>query len=107
MKTTAATTETAAIWQARVRDWRASGQTAAVFARDKGFAASTLTRWGYQVGRADPTRFVRLVPATPPAPAPPSRELLVEVGAARVRVATGFDPALLAQVVAALGGPAR
>ncbi|WP_437777250.1 hypothetical protein [Sorangium sp. So ce1097] len=34
-------------------------------------------------------------------------ELVVEVGGARVRVAAGFDPALLADVVRALGGGAR
>lgn len=33
-------------------------------------------------------------------------ELFVEVGAARVRVQRGFDPTLLAAVVAALGGGA-
>jgi hypothetical protein len=33
-----------------------------------------------------------------------STELVVEIGAARVRVAPGFDPALLAAVVTALQG---
>jgi hypothetical protein len=33
--------------------------------------------------------------------------LFVEVGAARVRVTAGFDPAVLSQVVRALSGVAR
>lgn len=34
-------------------------------------------------------------------------EMIVEVGAARIRVARGFDVSLLGEVVRALGGAAR
>jgi hypothetical protein len=42
-----------------------------------------------------------------PRPALDVAELLVEVGAARVRVSRGFDRELLAVVVAALSGAER
>ena len=45
--------------------------------------------------------FVRL--QVEPAEAPPG-ELVVEIASARVRVARGFDPALLRAIVAALRG---
>ena len=43
-----------------------------------------------------------VVVRTPPREAP--GDVIVEVGGARVRVTSGFDGALLAQVVRALGG---
>lgn len=88
-------------WRERVRAWRASGQTAVQFASGRGFAASTLKWWSSRLGPLDAPAFVQLV-AKPAAPLP-SPELVVEVGSARVRVASGFDPALLADVVRALG----
>lgn len=88
-------------WSERVRAWRASGQTAAEFAQGRGFAAATLTWWSSRLRQGTRPAFVQLV-AKSAAPAPPP-ELVVEVGGARVRVAAGFDPALLADVVRALG----
>lgn len=88
-------------WRERVQEWRASGQTAAQFVEGRGFAAATLKWWSSRLGQSDNPAFVQLV-AKPAAPAPPP-ELVVEVGDARVRVSAGFDPALLADVVRALG----
>jgi hypothetical protein len=88
-------------WAEHVRAWRASGEEAAAFAAGKGFQASTLRWWASQLGREEPVRLVPVV-------ARPSRgavgEVVVEVGGARVRVTSGFDSVLLAQVVRALGG---
>ena len=92
-------------WTERVAAWRASGQGVAEFAHGKGFAASTLTNWAGRLRRTGRRKFVPVVrkarTVSPPA------ELLIEVGAARVRVAVGFDAALLADVVCALGAAAE
>jgi hypothetical protein len=96
-------------WSERVREWKASGQTAKEFASGKDFKASTLTFWGSQLRRkpaaaevegAKPVRMVRVVTA----PTARAETLIVQVGEAQVIVATGFDGALLRAVVAALGG---
>lgn len=97
-----ASSKTEKLWAERVRAWRASGQLAEDFANSIGFAPSTLRRWASQLGRSQAPRFVELVPQ---ASVPPERRnMVVEVGAARIRVEQGFDPSLLAAVVGALGG---
>ena len=86
-----------------VEGWRRSGQSAAGYAASRGYATSTLLRWSAAEREEDArgeTRFVRLQVEPVEAPA---AELIVEMGAARVRVARGFDPVLLRAVVAALG----
>lgn len=108
MAYTAATASTAAIWSERVRAWRASGETASVFAEGKGFAGSTLRFWATRLKSAplpSAPRIVQLVARSAAAPAAP--ELFVEVGAARVRVGRGFDRELLVEVVVALSGVER
>jgi ABC-type amino acid transport substrate-binding protein len=98
-------------WSERVREWGATGRTAVEFSEGRGFAASTLRYWAsrlrhperYSAADAKPTRRIRMVRVTPAAT---RREetLDVVVGAARVVVRTGFDGALLREVVDALGG---
>jgi hypothetical protein len=105
---------TEALWAERVRQWRESGKPARVFADGGGYAVSTLYRWAERLAsgpvqaaprRARRTGFMQLVAKQ----RPPTQgcEVLVEVGAARVRVGTGFNAALLVDVVRALGGGAR
>ena len=101
-----ATKHTEAKWTERVRAWRASGESAYDFATRHGFAASTLHVWSSRIPHEDSPRFVRLVPKAV-ASGTPVAEVVVEVGNARVRVASGFDAALLADVVRALGGEMR
>lgn len=128
------TKETEAKWVERIREWRASGLSAENFARTKGYKASTLCWAASQVRRsaelAAPTsprsgeaqgggRAERQTPSSSKAPAPrflPVRpraaemtvaEMVVEIGAARVRVLRGFDASLLGEVVRALGGSSR
>jgi hypothetical protein len=91
-------------WQTRIAAWRASGQTAAAFAQAHGYAVGTLRWWSSRLRRRAAARFVRLVPRAAVTASP---EVVLEVGGARVRVARGFDAALLAQVVAALRTAAR
>lgn len=99
-----ATKKTEAKWAERVRAWRASGETAQEFAQRQGYAASTLHVWSSRLTRAEAPRFLRLVPKAKATPVTSAAELVVEVGSARVRVAAGFDSALLADVVRVLGG---
>ncbi len=94
-----------AVWRERVKTWKASGQSAAEFVRGRGFAASTLRTWASRVAPPAGSPFVRLVPKAAATVAPTG--LVVEVGGARVRVAPGFDPALLVAIVQALGGASR
>lgn len=90
------------MWAQRVRAWRTSGQTADQFAEGEGYAGSTLRWYASRLGRGGPPRFLQLVPRS--ASSAHEAGLLVEVGPARVRVMTGFDAKLLAEVVSALGG---
>lgn len=87
--------------------WRASGLTADAFAAGKSFSAGTLRWWSSRLGRAPSVTFLELLPRPAVAAPEPPRDLVIEVGAARVRVATGFDPTLLAAVVRALAEEAR
>ncbi|WP_437769007.1 IS66 family insertion sequence element accessory protein TnpA [Sorangium sp. So ce764] len=59
------TKATEVMWSERVRAWRESGETAEEFARSRGFAASTLHGWSSRLSRAEPPRFLRLVPKAP------------------------------------------
>ena len=90
------------MWAKRVEAWRASGETADVFAQGKGFEGSTLRWWSSRLGRPERPRFLRLLPKA--CAAQVDAGVVVEVGHARVRVKAGFDTKLLAEVVAALGG---
>jgi hypothetical protein len=100
---TALTTES--IWRDRVRQWRESGETADPFAKGQGFAASTLRYGSRRLGGTEQAHFVRLVPRAPAlAPGP---DLVIEVGGARIRVASGFDATLLIEVVRVLGEVSR
>jgi hypothetical protein len=105
-------TDTEAKWAERVRGWRASGQDATVFAEGRGFKASTLLVWASRLARARAGAVERR-PERPSAPrmvrikrtAPaPRAALVVSIGSARIEVSSGFDRALLSEVVAALGG---
>lgn len=95
-----------ALWRERVGAWRKSGESADKYSEGRGFAAGTLRWWSSRLGRQDATRFVRLVPRASAVPTA-ARDLVVEVGRARIRVVAGFDPSLLADVVRALGEETR
>lgn len=108
-------------WRDRVREWRASGRTAAEFAEGKGYEASTLRWWSARLARAEGPRIVPLVARvavagagitgivrrSTPASDVDGQELVVEVGGARLRVTRSFDDALLGRVVRALQAGAR
>ncbi|HEY2778017.1 MAG TPA: hypothetical protein VGI77_08940 [Gaiellaceae bacterium] len=102
-------TATEAKWAERLRQWRASGQSAEEYATGREFKASTLRFWASTIKRAEskegaaPSRGVRMVRVVARS-APVDATIEVSVGSARVVVRTGFDRALLRQVIEALGG---
>jgi hypothetical protein len=96
-------------WQKRVAEWRASGETAAVFAAREGLKVGTLRWWSSQLRR-------EVTATAAPAPAPlvqlvrvPSRSsgtgVVVDLPdvRARVMVDPGFDRNTLALVLELLG----
>jgi hypothetical protein len=105
-------TKTEAKWAERVRQWRASGQAAAEFARGEGYAPTTLWHWAsvlkgqLKTGtkRTKPraarvrVRMVRVRRVADPSTVP----IVIQVGAARVEVRAGFDEGLLRAVVEAI-----
>jgi transposase-like protein len=90
--------------RAEVEAWRASGISLVRFASERGYSRSALEKWAQAVREEDKAlsapRFVRLAAASMPS------ALVVEIGAARVRVEQGFDPGLLREVISALEGKA-
>jgi hypothetical protein len=87
-----------------VEGWRASGQSGEAYAKARGYSHSSLTNWAAKFRRIADGRelqMVRLEVERRPV------NMVVEVGGARIVVGTGFDPALLRSVVAALAVEAR
>ena len=128
------TKATEARWAERVREWQGSGLSAEEFASSGGYKASTLKWAASQLRRmvgptaaamassqqASGARVERRHPATTAMTTAPqflpvrtraadsaTAEMVIEIGAARIRVARGFDGVLLGDVVRALGGSAR
>lgn len=102
-------------WRKLVREWKASGESAAGFAKRHGFSSSSLRYWEGRlqlaeeeaeprsVVKPDGPTLVRVVPrrgAT--GPGRDETSVLVDVGGATIRVLPGFDAALLVEVVRAL-----
>lgn len=109
------------LWADRIRSWKASGRSADSFARELGFSGQALRYWTQRLGLNDSTATAsppskKKTPPSPPNPPPPpprfvpvvstklpsSDELLLELGAVRLRVRKGFDPDLLRSVVLTL-----
>lgn len=87
------------IWTKRVAQWKASGLTAAEFARRHKLVAGSLKWWSWQLGAArrkgamSPLTFVEMTTAV-------QREAIeLVVGAIQIRVPAGFDEAALAKVL--------
>lgn len=105
-------------WMTRVGEWKASGETAEVFARRKGLKAKLLQWWASRFVReakkpavkstSSSLVFARVeassaerVPATVATPVSTTLDLVLPRGCA-VRVTRGFDRELLLAVVDAL-----
>lgn len=101
-----------AMWRSRVAAWRASGQTAEVFAADHGFPVGTLRGWSSRLGReerraaAPPViRLARVVRAArAESSAPSSSGIVIELRdvSARIAIDGSVDRQTLATVLAVL-----
>lgn len=104
-----ASVSTEQLWRERVRGWREAGGSAEAYAKGRGFSGSALRMWGGRLSPRGGTASPRIVALVPRGTAPATTstaaggELIIEVGGARIRVAAGFDRALLAEVIGALG----
>lgn len=125
------TKATEARWAERIRQWRESNLPAEEFAEGKDFKASSLLwaasmihsetassrararatttgpREAAKQRRLSPSETPRFLPVRARSSALPDGELIVEVGAARIRVTRGVDVSLLGDVVRALEGVGR
>jgi hypothetical protein len=88
-----------------VQAWRASGETAHVYAARRGYSTTSLHRWCADERASAEPAFVRV--EVVPNDVRDAPELVVEVGDARVRVARGFDAEHLRAVVGALSPRAK
>jgi hypothetical protein len=100
-------TETETKWAARVEQWRASGKSAPEFAQGQGFESSTLRYWASRLKHlpqslAKPVPRVRMLRVRRAPRQMVAEPMIVAIGAARVEVRSGFDRALLREVVEAL-----
>ena len=99
-------------WLARVAGWRASGFSAPAFAAGKDFTAGGLRHWAHVLkkrglaGGAAPA-LVRIARVDRSVGDAPLSWLTIEIGAARVRVPSGFDEATVRAVIGALVGDAQ
>lgn len=93
-------------WAEHVGDWRASGLTQRVFARQRGLSASTLAAWARRIGevrglarRSSAAQFseVRVLPA--PVPQRPGVMEVTTPGGYLIRVTATVDPAALRAVL--------
>lgn len=102
----AETAPSAEAWLKHVARWREGEASVVEYCREHGLAISAMR---YQIRKAPtvPTPRVRLArvrrDGIPAAPTSTSTAVVIEVGAARIRVERGVDAATLAAVMAALG----
>lgn len=96
-------------WAARVSSWRASGLTAREYSEREGIGISSLFNWARRLDANRAPRLVQLVPTSSVNAAIPRAEsrVVVCVGDVRIEVSTGFDPGLLADVIASARRVAR
>ena len=91
--------------QSVVDAFRTSGLSPTAFAEREHLPASTLYQWLAKDSSSRPAlRIARVVrrdpaPREPTRPTPVATSLVIELGAARIRLSAGFDRNLLAAVV--------
>lgn len=94
-------------WAKRVAEWKASGLSSPAYCAGKEFTAGGLRHWAHRLAhggeRRPRVRLAKVVRAPKsPSLADASADLVVEVGAARLVVRSGFDRSALAAVLDAL-----
>ena len=96
-----------AVWTERVEEFQRSGRTAAAFVSGRGYTVSALKYWERKL-KASPPRPLSLARVVRPGTVvEPTADGAIEllIGSARIVVRRGFDPVLVRELVAALGGP--
>jgi transposase len=91
-------------WRGWIHQWQQSGLSVRAFCARHGLAAPSFYAWRRELTRRDAAApafvAVRLAPDEEPAPARGVEVVLA--GGRRLRVAPGFDPATLRQLLAVL-----
>ena len=117
----------AALWKRRIAGWKASGLASEAYCADKAYTAGGLRHWAYRLRREQQSkreepvmrlgrvlrRAATVEQGSPTVPGAAKREraegIVIELAAARVAVAPGFDRSTLAAVLDVLatrgGGP--
>jgi hypothetical protein len=86
-------TETATKWSERVKEWKASGQTARAFAQGRDFKPSTLTYWAHRLRRVADQPAASTTAEGPPTRSSPTVGVrLVRVRRTRERVPKPTEP---------------
>lgn len=102
-------TKTEEAWTARIAAWKTSGKSQGEFAEAEGYALSTFRWWSSRLrqragGVATEVPMARVVRSAAPDGKRARAHIVIGVAGARIEVASGFDGALLREVVNALGG---
>ena len=104
-------TSKASKWRVHVEGWRSSGKSASAYSTEHGLKVWSLRYWAKQLLEQDKRDAAQAVPAArsvrlaqvrtrPSQPlAPDDGALLLSAGALTLRVAPGFDGALLREVL--------
>jgi transposase len=95
------------VWAERVEEFQRSGRTAAAFVHGRGYTVSALKYWERKLKATAPRALSLARVVRPGTVVEPTFDGAVEllVGSARVVVRRGFDPVLVRELLAALGGP--
>lgn len=94
---------TRATWAERVREWRASGKTAAEFAATRRINANTLRWWSSELNRTTRAKPAVVEVTLEAASEGEELELRLNSGAS-IRVPRGFDEATLRRLLGVLEG---
>ncbi len=96
-----------AMWAERVEEWRRSGKKAPAFVDGRSYSATALRYWAKRLETSAAVTRVALARVVRPGTSVETTSddgVEVIVGSARLVVRRGFDPVLLRELVAALGG---
>ncbi|NHM26002.1 helix-turn-helix domain-containing protein [Desulfofundulus sp. TPOSR] len=92
------------LWETRVAEYRASGQSAKAWCAAHNVTPRQLWYWLRKFKESSPAGSTRWLPVelSKQSPSDQGDSLLLKIGQACIEVKPGFDPALLSQVVRVL-----
>lgn len=83
--------------RAALREWERTGESAAAFARRKGFSPHRITYWREKLGSPKPLAFIPV--ALPPSAPPAGARIEIARGDLVVRVREDLDASVLASIL--------